>query len=166
MKKVVIYTLLLSASIVLNSCGFSAKSIEQNIRIEGVENIDIMGLTGLQVDLKVKNDMRGVIEVETGRIELFDEGEYVGSLELREAVALPKKWSGVVATRWRIDAPNVMAMLSVARQIVGKKTDDLTVNYSFKGDYGIIPLNISGEGVPLSDFLGIFEHEFGGEKID
>ena len=156
MKKNLLILLCALSALMLTSCRQTAERVVQKIRFEGVESVHMESLSTVVIDFAIENGTAHKLRAEHGVVKLCYNGSEVASLRLQEPVEVERRTHGVVPTRWTIDVRNPLAMLLVATRVAQERYDELTVDLSVEGSGGPMPVNISREKVPLSNFLNIF----------
>ena len=156
MKTNLLILLCALSALMLTSCRQTAERVAQKIRFEGVESVHMESLSTVVIDFAIENGTAHRLRAEQAVAKLRYRGSEVGSMRLIEPVEVDRRSHAVVPTRWRIELRNPLAMLSVAARVAQQEYDELTVDLSVAGSGGPVPVNISREKVPMSNFLNTF----------
>ena len=138
------------------SAGGAAGRPRRNIRFEGVESVEVHGLSSLELSLRATNDTRRNLRLREADFGLYWGGNCVARVVLMEEVTLPRRTTGCIATRWRVRVDDPLTFYVAARRIGRGDVDRATVSWHVRGRYGVASANLSQEKVPLSDFLRNF----------
>lgn len=156
MKKLLCILLLTAVALSLGSCRRAVEKARRNIRVEAVEKIELQGLTGAEVVLRVRNDTGYKLVLDNARLDIYYGRSRVGDIALREGVEVARRTTGSVSTRWRIRISDPLALYVLAKKIERNDLSEVAVSFSAEGRGGPAPVKISREMVPLSEFLTIF----------
>lgn len=140
----------------MTSCRRAVERAGERIRVEGIDRIQLHGLSGADLTLRVRNDNRFGIQLQEASLELWYGGAYVGTISLREGAEVPRRSLGLVVTRWRFRVADPLALYALSRRVAGCRPDGIEVSFRVKGRGGPASVNIREERMPLSDFLRIF----------
>lgn len=146
----------LLAVMLLGSCSGAVERARRNIRFEGVESVEVHGLSSLELSLRATNDTRRNLRLREADFDLYWGGNRVARVVLMEEVTLPRRTTGCIATRWRVRVDDPLTFYVAARRIGRGDVDRATVSWHVRGRYGVASANLSQEKVPLSDFLRNF----------
>ncbi len=138
------------------SCRQAVEQARHEIGIETVERIERRGSAGAVAVLRVRNDSERTLVLRHARIGVSYGGAPVCELELRDPVRVPRRTTGSVTTLWRLRADNPMALYVLERRIREGDLERIGIRYDLRGRGGAVPVNISAEMMPLSDFLNTF----------
>lgn len=156
MRKYLILLLAIVAVAVLPSCRGAVEKARRNIRVEKIEKIERYGLSGFDLTLRVKNDTRYRLRLDTVSLALFYDDSRVGTISLREGVEVPKRTTLNVTTQWRLRISDPLALYVVGKKLEAGDLSPLSVSVLVQGRGGPARIDISRERVPLSQFLATF----------
>lgn len=148
--------LLLAAALAAPSCRRAVEKARRNIRIEAVERIERQGLTAAEAVLRVRNDTGHKLVLDEVRLDVFYGDSRAGTILLRERVEIERHTVESVTTRWQIKISDPLALYVLARKLKAGDFSQVRVSYDVAGRGGPVPVKISREMVPLSEFLNIF----------
>lgn len=135
------------------SCGGAA----EKVRVEGVQNFDRHGWVGADLTLTVENASAHRVSVPEARITFYFEGVVVGEAWLTKRVEMPRRSRTQVPTRWKFRVPDPAAAYLLSRRIEEHRYEDIVLDVEAKVRIGWAGRRFSGQGLPLSDFIRIFE---------
>ena len=150
----------LAAAILLAAVASCRQAVERSrseIGIEAVERIERRGSAGAVAVLQVRNDSERTLVLRRARIGVSYGGTPVCELELRGPVRVPRRTTGRVTTLWRLRSDDPMALYVLERRIREGDLERIGIRYDLRGRGGVVPVNISAEMMPLSDFLNTFD---------
>lgn len=148
--------LLLAAALTTASCRKAVERARENIRIEAVERIERQGLTGAEAVLRVRNDTGHKLLLDEVRLDVYYGDSRAGTILLRERVEVERRWTGSVATHWQLKISDPLALYVLSRKVQAGDLSQVRVSFRIEGRGGPVPVKISRELVPLSEFFGIF----------
>lgn len=140
----------------LPSCRRAAEKARRNIRIEAVEQIDRHALSGMDLTVRVHNGSRYKLLLSQAELEVWYAGSCIGSVQLREGVAIPRRTTQSVTLRWKFRIDDPFGLYALARKLRRDDLSQVEVGFRVKGRGGPAAVNIRKERMPLSDFLRIF----------
>lgn len=126
------------------------------VRFEGIESVRRYGTVGADVAVRVTNDSRRTLVVESGELTFFTASGSLGSVELRGEVEIPRRSEGVVASRWRLDAPDVASEYTLQRRLENGEWAGLDVAGRFTVRIGKMRRTISFPRTTVSEILSNF----------
>lgn len=138
------------------SCRRAVERAAAKVRFEGIERVERRGLTGVEAVLRVANGSGYGLELDAARADIYYGASRVGDIRLCEGVRVPRRTTMSVATQWQLRIADPLALYMVARRLRSGDMSQIAVSYDVSGRGGPAPVNISGDRVPLSDFLNIF----------
>ena len=138
------------------SCRRAAERARQNIRIETVEKIERIGISGAEVVVRVNNGSRYKLALTTAEFGLYYADARVGTIVLMQPVEVPRRTNLAVTTRWRLKISDPMALYLLLRKTSDGDWSQVGVSCSVEGRGGPAPVKFSREKMPLSDFLNTF----------
>lgn len=140
----------------VSSCRRAVERAQRNIRVEAVEQVERQGSVGAVVTLRVKNDTRYKLRLNAARFDVYLGGGHVVSVLLRERVEVPRRTTDRYRTLWRLKVSDPMAFYALGRKIRSGDLSQVAIAYAIEGRGGPAPVKISGERMPMSDFLNTF----------
>lgn len=136
------------------SCRRAAEQARRDIRVEAVER---RGLTGVEVAVRVKNDTGRKLLLKAASLEVFYAGDRVLEIDLRKGIEVPRRTTGSFSTLWRMIGSDPLASSVLSKKIAQDDISQIGISFTLQGRSGMIPVKISQEMMPLSEFLNIFE---------
>ena len=140
----------------MTSCRGMVEKARRDIAFEGIERVQLQGLSGVELGVKVKNMTRHKLVLKEMEFEVFLEGRSLVRGILSDRVEVEKRSHGVVVLPWRLSVSNPMALWVMLRKIPRRDFSKITVSYRLKGRGGLVPIKISRENAPISEFLNNF----------
>ncbi len=102
-------------ALAVSSCG---SSFQDKVSIEGVENLEIMGMSGVKGDVIFRNESCRKISLNSVSVTLKKNNKRVATLELKDPITIPRRTdSTAVATLWRLRNVDALAALSLTRDL-------------------------------------------------
>lgn len=138
------------------SCRRAVERAKRNIRIEAVEKVERIGISGAEVVVRVDNGSRYNLALTAAEFGLYYADARVGTIVLMQPVEVPRRTNLAVTTRWRLKISDPLALYLLARKASGGEWDQIAVSCSVEGRGGPAPVKFSREKMPLSDFLNTF----------
>lgn len=152
----VCFAVLFAAALSATSCRKAVEKARRNIRFEGIEKIERQGLTGAELVLRVRNDTGHKLVLDEARMDVFYGDSRAAVLLLRERAEVERHATQSVTTRWQLKIADPLALYALVRKADAGDLSQVRVSYAVSGRGGPVPVNISREMVPLSEFLNIF----------
>lgn len=149
--------LLLVLCVGMTSCRRTVEKAREKIRIEEIERVELHGLAGLDVVLRVRNDTGYKLSVEHASLDIFYGTARVAGVVLREPVEVQRRTTESVATQWRLRISDPLAAYALVGRIRRDDLSAVAVSFAVEGRGGPAPVNISRERMPLSEFLNTFD---------
>lgn len=128
----------------------------QGVWVESVERLVRRGSVGIELDLTLRNDTKHTLKIRRAELDIYYAGARVGTLRLCDPLRLERRATTGATTRWRMESQDPMALYVLERRIRGEEWSQIAVSYRLRGRAGIAPVKISGEMIPVSDFLNTF----------
>lgn len=147
---------MLLLAISTTSCRKAIEKAANNIRIEKIESIERRGFTGADIVIRVMNDTGHKLSLETAELRLFYDSTLVGTAVLFEPIEVPQRATTSVQTRWKLKISDPIALLATTAKMGQKDYTPFGISFDIKGKGGPMPIKISQEMIPLSDFLRTF----------
>lgn len=102
-------------TLTVSSCG---SSFQEKVSIEGVENLEIMGLKGVKGDVIFRNQSCRKITLNSVSVTLKKNNKRVATLLLKDPITIPRRTdSTAVATIWQLRNVDALAALTLARDL-------------------------------------------------
>ena len=159
-KLIYLVVILFAATIAMTSCRSvvenSIENIKEQVSIESIDKVNINGFTSIDLLTSVRNDSRHKLLLKSGELTLYYNKGVIGELTLKAPVELDKRTSKQLLSQWGLSLNNPFSLIAVGNKINKGDINNLFVSFSMSGRFGIYPLNLSEEMVPLSHFLAIF----------
>lgn len=155
---------LLLPLMLLSLCTFAScsRQMQRRIRIEGVESVERHGWSGADVTLRVSNDTRRDLTLDSCTVHVFSAGTslagpiHLGSLELRGGAAIARRTHASVRLRMKIRTESPAAAQAMWRRLSEGRTGELLVSAEAAARAGSRGRRISTGLLPLSSILNIF----------
>ncbi len=156
LKNIIVCIVALIAMAMSGCMPIQMARLADNVDIIGVEQIELKGLTGLMIDVKVSNNSRLDISMNRASLTIIKGGEAIATLsQVGEATSLARTTESV-STVWRIESVNPLSLLSLSGRILNRDFSGITVDYSADLSAGKISRSISGKDVDLTNLMVIF----------
>lgn len=156
MKRLLLYALLLFAALSAVSCRRSVEKVARKIRFEGIERVQMQGLTAAEVVARVDNGSAYRLALSAARIDLYYADALVGRLVLLDPVEIERRTAASLQTRWRIQISDPLTLYVLYRKVQSGEFDRIALSFAIEGRGGPAPLRFSREKMPLSEFLTTF----------
>ena len=157
-KSCFLYAGLLAATILAaGSCRKAEERRSERIRLEAVERIEPLGPTRFEAVVRVKNATRHRLGLEAAELTVYCGANRAGTLVLEEPVEVPGRTTGSFDTRWRLKIADPLVLYALVRKVQAGEFGSIGVSYAAQGRGGPVPVNISRERMPLSEFLNTFD---------
>lgn len=148
--------LALAVLLPLPSCRRAVERARRDVAVERIVEVARLGSAGAVVTLHVRNDSRRTLRLDAARFELFLAGGRAAELRLHEPVRIPGHTTADCRTVWRLRVEDPGAYYALGRKIRAGELDRISVTVQAEGRGGGIPVKISRERMPLSEFLNTF----------
>ncbi len=152
MKAILKYVLVIAAALSISSCGHS---IANKVSIEGYENFNILGFSGIKLDVILRNESAKNIELHNVVITLNEGREHIATLELKGWLGLPRRTESVtLPTVWRLsDIDPMEALLTSKAILAGENLGAYYVNVKADVTFGKIERSMERKYISLLDIL-------------
>lgn len=156
MKRLLLYALLLVVALAAGSCRRTVEKAAQKIRFEGIERVQLQGLTSAEVVVRIDNGSAYRLQLASARVDIFYADAVVGRLILEEPVEIDRRTQASIRTLWRLQIPDPLALFVLYRKVKAGELDRIALSIGIEGRGGPAPLRFSREKMPLSEFLTTF----------
>lgn len=156
MRKFTLYLLLITTVATMGSCQRALENAQRNIGVEAVVKAERQGLSGAEIVLRVKNDTRHKLVLKKASLQVFYNGDLLSHVVLRKHVEVPRRATTDIPTLWKIDNPEPAGQYILEKRIREGDISQISVSYHIEGRGGPVPVEISQQMMPLSDFLNNF----------
>lgn len=157
MKYRVLVVLLIAFSLGLGSCSKTVNKMRQKVALQGIEDVRVVSLSAVQIDFRIQNETAYNLHLKDAVAHLYYRDEVIGTMTLRDRVEVPHKTkSEVFPTMWNVDLGNPLKLLPILGKVRNGDLSELWVNLELEGRGGPVPVNLSRQKMPLSDFLRTF----------
>ncbi|MDO4758066.1 MAG: hypothetical protein Q4A18_02235 [Rikenellaceae bacterium] len=157
MKYRILAILLVAFSLGLGSCSKSISKMRQKVALQGIEDVRVVSLSSVQIDFRIQNETAYNLHLKDAVAHLYYRDEVIGTMTLRDRVEVPRKTkSEVFSTMWNVDLGNPLKLLPILGKVRSGDLSELWVNLELEGRGGPVPVNLSRQKMPLSDFLRTF----------
>ena len=159
-KLIYLVVVVFMAAITMTSCRSvvenSIENIKKQVSIESIDKVNINGLKSIDLLLTVRNDSRHKLLLKSGKLTLYYNQGAIGELALKAPIELDKHTTKQLRSQWAMSIDNPFSLMAVASKVNKGDISNLFVSFSMSGRFGVYPLNLSEEMIPLSHFLAIF----------
>ncbi len=151
-RRIVAYVLTLCFALSLSSCG---TSLEEKVSIDGYENLDIKGFSGVTTDLIFSNHSCHKITLRDVNVQLNNKGNKVAILTLKDQIVIPRKSEGVaIPTMWRLHDVDALTALSMSGSILSGKIDEnLKIDIDGEVKAGIFKRRVERKNMSLKSVM-------------
>lgn len=156
MKRLWIYTLLLAVALMAGSCRRSVEKVARKIRFEGIEHVQLQGLSSAEVIARIDNGSAYRLSLSAARMDLYYADALVGRMVLEEPVEIDRRTAASLRTRWRLQVSDPLTLFVLYRRVKAGEYDRIALSCDIEGRGGPAPLRFSREKMPLSEFLTTF----------
>lgn len=156
MKRHLLLTCLLLTALTFGSCRRAAQKAAEKIRIEAVEQITPKGLSSAEAVIRIANGTGHRLELEQAEFVLHYRSAQVIAFRLQEGIAVDRRTTASIPTRWRIRLLDPLSILLIGRDLRNGDPSQIFVSYTLEGRGGPVRGNLGQQMMPLSDFLRIF----------
>lgn len=156
MKRLFFYSLLLFAVLAMGSCRRSIEKTAQKIRFEGIERVQLQGLTSAEVVARIDNGSAHRLQLASARIDIHYADAVVGRLILEEPVEIDRRTQASIRTLWRLQISDPLTLFVLYRKVKAGELDRIALSFEIEGRGGPAPLRFSREKMSLSEFLTTF----------
>lgn len=115
----------LTAMLFAVSCG---GAVSRRVGIESVESVSLAGLSGVDVVVTARNDLRRDIRLDSCRVAICLPSGVLARAELRGGAELARRTTAPVRLRFRLRAANLSAVGALWSRASAKKVDDVYLN--------------------------------------
>lgn len=133
-----------------------AEKLREKIRFESLDEIVPHGLSGVDALISVANETRHKIVLEDAELTLRFRGSEVLTLQLRDAVELPKRFEGQLEISTRMNIRNPLSAAVVLARVRNNQFDEMSVTVDAKAKVGPVRKNIYIAEMELTKFLRKF----------
>ncbi len=155
MKKY-LFLLLVAAVAMTPSCRKMADEARENVKLEAIESIKLRGLSAVDATVRIKNDTDYTLALNSANVTLYYGDDAVARATLSEGVELAGHTTASLHTSWRLKILSPLTLYVVARKALAGDISQMTLSGTVEGRGGPMPVKISREKMPLSEFLDIF----------
>lgn len=155
-KRGVMALMLFAVALSAGSCRRAVEKAADKIRFLGVEKCERQGLTGAEVVVRIDNGSAYNLSLSSAEIGIYYGDSRVGTVVLCDPVAVPRRTALSVATRWRLQISDPLALYLLARKVKAGDFGQVFVSCAVEGRGGPAPVKFLREKMPLSDFLNTF----------
>ncbi|MBR5819645.1 MAG: hypothetical protein IKY68_00115 [Alistipes sp.] len=157
MKKLLKLSLLVALAFSFASCSNTMQKMRSKVKLQGVEDIRPTSLSSVRIDLRVMNKTAYNLHLKDAVANLYYRENCIGTMRLKEQVEVPKRTeSEVFETYWAVEIGNPLSLLPLVAKLRSGDLSEYWVNLELEGRGGPVPVNLSREKMPLSDFLRSF----------
>ena len=158
MRRIAFILVAAVGTLLLGSCNTErqAAKLREKIRFEGIEQITPHGMSGVDVEVSVKNDTRHNITLEEGQLTLSYNRSKVLMLQLRNEVTLPKRFEGTLKISTRMKVHDPLSAMLVLNRLGSGRLNDMSVTLDAKVKAGPVRKNIFVADMELQKFLSNF----------
>lgn len=152
MRKIIKCTIVLLAALSMGSC---ASAIKEKVSIIDVDNIEIMGFSGVKADIILGNESCYKIKIREVSATLKQDGSAIATLELNEGFAIPRRCDTIaIPTVWRLRDVNLLTALSASKKLLQQgNLDSFKVDIQAEVKVGPVKRELIYNNRALSEFI-------------
>lgn len=155
-RRMCVAVLVLAVTLGLPSCRRAVERAQRDIAVERVVEVARLGSAGAAVTLRVRNDSRRTLRLDEARFGLYLAGGLAAEFLLHEPVRVEPRTTTDCRSIWRVKVEDPMAYYALQRRIRAGAGDRIEISVRITGRGGGVPVKISRERMPLSEFLNTF----------
>lgn len=149
--------LLVGLSLLLSSCSGTVQKMRRKVKLEGIEDVRPTSLSSVRIDFRIMNQTAYNLHLKDAVAHLYYRDNCIGTMRLKERVEVPKRTaSELFTTDWAVEIGNPLSLLPILGKVRSGDLSELWVDLELEGRGGPVPVNLSREKMPLSDFLRTF----------
>ncbi len=157
MKQRLLLWLLVGFSLLFSSCSGTVQKMRRKVKLEGIEDVRPTSLSSVRIDFRIMNQTAYNLHLKDAVAHLYYRDNCIGTMRLKERVEVPKRTaSEVFTTDWAVEIGNPLSLLPILGKVRSGDLSELWVDLELEGRGGPVPVNLSREKMPLSDFLRTF----------
>lgn len=157
LKKLIYCSLLVLFALSLGSCSGTVQKMRRKVKLEGIEDVRPMSLSSVRIDFRIMNQTAYNLHLKDAVAHLYYRDNCIGTMRLKERVEVPKRTaSEVFPTDWAVEIGNPLSLIPILGKVRSGDLSELWVDLELEGRGGPVPVNLSREKMPLSDFLRTF----------
>ncbi len=157
MKQRSLLWLLVGLSLLLSSCSSTVQKMRRKVKLEGIEDVRPTSLSSVRIDFRIMNQTAYNLHLKDAVAHLYYRDNCIGTMRLKERVEVPKRTaSELFTTDWAVEVGNPLSLLPILGKVRSGDLSELWVDLELEGRGGPVPVNLSREKMPLSDFLRTF----------
>ncbi len=148
---------LVAIIMITTSCGLAKFSdVARNLRFEEISSIQLKGFTGIEIKAAVSNDSSSRISMSDGVVTLYDGDSSIATLTQVGEASIEAESSGEVATIWKIEGIDPMALLRLTSRISRSEYENMSIGYSADLKADNRGKKVSGKRVDIAKILSTF----------
>lgn len=157
MKQRSLLWLLVGLSLLFSSCSGTVQKMRRKVKLEGIEDVRPTSLSSVRIDFRIMNQTAYNLHLKDAVAHLYYRDNCIGTMRLKERVEVPKRTaSEVFPTDWAVEIGNPLSLIPILGKVRSGDLSELWVDLELEGRGGPVPVNLSREKMPLSDFLRTF----------
>lgn len=157
LKKLIYCSLLVLFALSLGSCSGTVQKMRRKVKLEGIEDVRPTSLSSVRIDFRIMNQTAYNLHLKDAVAHLYYRDNCIGTMRLKERVEVPKRTaSEVFPTDWAVEIGNPLSLIPILGKVRSGDLSELWVDLELEGRGGPVPVNLSREKMPLSDFLRTF----------
>lgn len=139
------------------SCGMANLApIKGLVEFEGVTNVELKGLSGIEITAKVKNNSEVELLLREGKITLRIDGSKAATLiQVGEIVSHPKSDEELM-TLWRIEDIDPISMMALTARLMARDFTGMVASCSVYAQVDGAGTTISMRDIDLAQIMTIF----------
>ncbi|MFI3281463.1 MAG: hypothetical protein R3Y44_05780 [Rikenellaceae bacterium] len=150
-KQLLRVTLFIGVVLSFSSC---ASSLIDKVSLEGYDNLQMMGFSGLKTNLEFRNESARKIKLSSVEITIKEAGSAIVTLVLKDDFELPRRSEEIIIpTIWKLQDVNLMAALAASKVILAGNAEGFRVDISATVKAGLIKRNVEVKNLLLSELL-------------
>ncbi len=154
MKSLIKYILILVVALSGVSC---ASSMSRKLSIDGYENLEVLGFSGVKCDIIFGNQSGHKIKVLSTSVTLKESGSEIVTLSLKDEIVIPKRSdSASVSTLWRMQDVNMLKAISASKKILsGNDTQNFRLDVTAQVKVSGIKRTVERSDLSFSQLINL-----------
>ena len=137
----------------LTSCG---RSLQRKVAVEALESVEMVGLSGVDINLRVRNDTRKNLSLDSCRVAFRLPSGVLLRGELRGGASVGPRTTETARLRMKITSARITALPSLLGRLSRGDVSDVTVDLEAVARLGSHQRKIYAPGMSLSKILSNF----------
>ncbi|MFI3277834.1 MAG: hypothetical protein SNH13_01215 [Rikenellaceae bacterium] len=140
-------------AVVVAALGSCMSIDESKVGFVSVEKVRLNNINNIDCDLRLYNNLSFPITLSQGRIELLYKDRTLTSLNLAEPIKVEPTGEQSLTSHWLLQGEAASLATSLAVVLLGRKEDDLYINFEAKVSARGVGKTIERRRVPAKSFI-------------